>query len=1403
VLSGGDPVGLENIQVITNLGSHLPDAVNESQKLNLSPLECRNPCKFTLPGWVASCTITNQVPGSHSTYALFKKIVWIAGIKGVLMRNPRLVASVSLVLAASVLFWAQSSTTSIRGTISDKSGAAIPKAKVTLHNPDRGIERKTVADATGNYEFLQLPPGTYRLSVEMAGFRKQEQPGIQLLVNSPAQVNLTLQVGTTTEMVEVTAESALVNVEDASLGNAFNERQVKELPMEGRNVPDLLSLQAGVAYTGNRPDINKDVDTRSGAVNGAHSDQSNITLDGVNVNDEVNGYAFTTVLPVTLDSVQEFRVTTTNYNADQGRSSGAQISLVTKSGTNSFHGSLYEYHRNTLTSANDFFVKQAELSSGQPNQPPKLMRNIFGGSVGGPIVKNRLFFFANYEAYRQREENSVLRIVPSDALRDGVLQYLCADPTQCLGGPVQGLTGTHTIAPRYYGLTPGQLTAMDPSANPATRGPDPAMLNYFNSFPHANDFAQGDTVNFVGYRFRGPVAINNNWYITKVDYKLNASGTHSLFWRGALRNDTNDGVPYLPGQVPEHTLANYSKGFTAAYTAVLRPTLINNFRWGYTRQSFGDIGNSSEPFVQIRALNDDETTNNSSLAFTRTRQFTTPVNNFVDDLSWTKGRHTLQFGTNIAFIRNPRVSFSSSFSDASTNASWLPAAAIAGTGGPMDPGASGFPAVDPTFTNGYDYPLVGLIGAVTEVDATWNYKRDGSVFPQGAGLTRRFATDSYEFYAQDSWKIEPNLTVTYGLRYSLFSPPWETNGLEVTPTFSLGTWFNQRGRNMLQGIGSFADPLVSFGLAGAANGKPGFYNWDYHNFGPRLSIAWSPHWDEGALGAISGGPGKTSIRAGFGIVYDRIGQGLLTTYDKRGSFGMSTTLTSQNGLVTLDTAPRVTDIHTIPTTDQAGNLLFSPAPAGVFPQTFPSGNQAGAFAATWGLDSSIKTPYSYALDFSIGRELTHDFSVEASYVGRLSHRLLVQEDLAQPLNLVDPKTGVDYYHAVKALAVLYRQGVSPSAITPALVGPTAQYWYDMTQALAAGGAYSLDAITTQGCPQFITPDALEINYALFSCYNGNETTAIQRIDQNGFPDAGSNPANAGLVYYGNCGAGASALVPNCYLNSQYASVYAWRSIGSATYHALQVNLRKRMRHGVQFDFNYTYSKSLDLESDAERVDALGAGSLGLIFNAWNPRQSRAVSDFDTPHQVNANWLVELPFGRGKVIATGAHGLSEAFLGGWELSGVARWTSGFPVSILNGFSWPTNWDFSGNATQIAPVKTGTTHTVDAQGNPIVSLFPHAAAALNSFIKTFPGDSGSRNTIRGDGFAGLDLGLSKRWKMPRAEGQSLQFRWDVFNVLNLTRFDVQSVSTSIDSGSFGNYTGLLTNPRVMQFALRYEF
>jgi len=405
--------------------------------------------------------------------------------------------------------WAQTGTTSLHGKVLDSTRAAVEGASVTLANRTQGFSRNATTPSTGDFEFLALPPGTYVLIVEKTGFKRSEQTNLQLLVNVPNSVNVVLQVGAITTQVEVSGKAPVINTEDASMGIAFGENQVKELPLEGRNVPDLLTLQPGVAYTGNRADTNAS-DTRSGAVNGARSDQGNITLDGIRVNEE-GGNAFQAVLPVTLDSVQEFRVTTSNANADEGGTSGAQVALVTKSGTNNFHGSVYEYLRNTYTSANDYFNKFSQLQActlpdpNSCNQAPKLIRNIFGASFGGPLKKDRLFLFMNYEGTRRAEQTvSSGEEVPSASMRDGVLQYLCANPSACPGGPsfgVQGKSGTtYTPAAGYFALGFTQLQQIDP----ANAGPDLAAMAYFQTLPNPNLYVDAQHPNYQNFVFAAP-----------------------------------------------------------------------------------------------------------------------------------------------------------------------------------------------------------------------------------------------------------------------------------------------------------------------------------------------------------------------------------------------------------------------------------------------------------------------------------------------------------------------------------------------------------------------------------------------------------------------------------------------------------------------------------------------------------------------------------------------------------------------------------------------------------------------------------------------------------------------------------------------------------------------------------
>ncbi len=1314
-----------------------------------------------------------------------------------------IVLFISLVFSVGDVF-AQMGTTSLHGTVVDKSHGVVGGAKVTLLNPEQGLERNATTPANGEFEFLALPPGTYVLSVEKDGFNKYEQKNLQLLVNLPTTVNVILQVGSLSTQVEVSAQTETMNTTDASLGIAFNENQVKQLPLESRNVPDLLSLQPGVVYTGDRPDIDTERDTRSGSVNGSHSDQSNVTLDGISVNDK-GAHSFTSVLPVTLDSVQEFRVTTTNYDADEGAASAAQVALVTKSGTNNFHGSAYEYNRNSLFSANDYFIKASQLSSSLPNKPNQLNRNIFGGSVGGPVLKDRLFIFLNYEGYRDAESVSALRTVPTAAMRDGVIQYLCQtnadgspNTTLCHGNTVQGNSlASYTAPAGYMALSPGQITTMD-STSLGPHGPDPAVLAYMAGYPLPNDQTTGDLVNTAGFRFRAPTNTTKNWYIAKLDYNITRDSKQRISVSGALANESSAGAPFLPGMVPEENNVNYNKGIIVGYSAVLSSSLVNNFRYGFVRESVGSIGDSSKPWNNLLAIDQGITYSSS---------FQRPIHNFTDDVSWMRGKHTFQFGVQIGILRSPSSNTNNSFSSGTANPDWLLNSGLSTTSAsPLNPANNGYPGVDSSFVSNYDYPMTSLLGMVTLVNAYYNYGRDGNPIPQGAPVVRNFGEDSYEMYAQDTWKVKPSLTLTLGLRYSLFSPPWEVNGLQVSPTQSLNTWFNERGAGMLQGTPSSAAPLISYDWAGPANGKSGFYNWDYHNFAPRIALAWAPDASSGILGALFGGKGKTSIRAGFGIVYDRVGESLADTFDQNGSFGLSTQLSNPSDIQTSLTAPRLTSMNTIPTTDYNSAAIFIPAPQGSFPVTFPSSLNTGGSAITWGVDSTLKTPYSYTLDLAISRELRSGFSLDVAYVGRLSHRLLAQDDMAMPLDIYDKKSGIDYFAAEVALAKLFRPQLNAGSTTATLSFnpnqlPTnvQQFWIDQIQPLRPGGAYTLSGCTgtdASGNPVLMaTTSPVAAAFDLFCSTRFNDSLALYNLDSYGIPDFN----NPNVSYFPTTG-------QYTYYSPQYSSLYAWRSMANANYNAMQVSLRHRMMSGVQFDLNYTFSKSIDLASDAERIGpASYTSSLNnIIINAWNPNQERGVSSYDATHQFNANWLVELPFGRGRALGRNSNRALDAFIGGWQVTGLFRLTSGFPVNVDNGYSnFPTNFEQEGNADLIAPVKTGAFFNT---GTP--NIFANGPAAINSFAPAYAGESGQRNVIRGNGFFGIDLGVSKRWTMPWKESQSLQFRWETFNLTNSVRFDVQSslLSSALtlgSGGSFGNYSGLLTNPRIMQFALRYEF
>ena len=1245
----------------------------------------------------------------------------------------RHISLISFLVAFLCLDLLGQSTTSVRGYVTDPSGAAVLNAKVQITRVDTNASRDTLTDKDGLYQFLQLAPGSYKLSVSAAGFSTVEQTDLNLVVNLPATADFHLPIAGSIEHIEVSGSLPMLNTTDSTLGNAFNTTQVEQLPIEARNVVELLSLQPGVTFLGNR--VNATTDTRSGAVNGARSDQSNVTLDGVDVNDQNNGFAFKSVLRNTQDSVAEFRVTTSNANADAGRSAGAQVALVTKSGTNQIHGSAYEYNRNTALAANDYFVKLAQLESGKPNKRSQLIRNVFGGALGGPILRDHLFFFLNYEGRHDREAVSVVQTVPTASMRAGNLIYKVSQ------------TNTFTLAP-------ADIKQMDPQGV----GNSALISSLLQGYPLPNDFTVGDTLNTAGFRFAAKEARRFDTYIARLDYNLTPN--HTLFWRGNLQGDREGGAAQFPGQPPAVTTLDNSRGFAVGYSAVLSTTKVNAFHYGLTRQAGGTAGISDRPEVTLAGLT-------SPIAFTRSTYFHVLVHDFNDNFSWTHGNHSFQFGGNFRLIGNYSSSGQNSFPSANINSGWLVNSGIANRGVPFDPAQSQFPAVDQDFAHEYDNILMTLVGMVTEGNAVYNYTKVGNPLPIGTRLVRDYRWRELEPYAEESWKATRRLTLTFGLRWTVLQPPAEANGNQVGPCtpnnngrctpFSLTDFLNQSAAQGRSGGAAVNVPHISFSPNGRFNGQSDFWNYDYNNFAPRVAIAWSPEFSTPWLSKLFGDAGKSSVRAGYGIYYSHFGAATVNSYNAAGSFGLSSQVQNVPGTVSVATAPRFTGIADIPPG------LLPPPPQGGFPAT-PSSD---AFAISWGLDRNMKTPYSHAFDLSVSREVGKNLVLDVAYVGRISRRLPEQMDVAMPLNYVDPKSGADYFTAATALSKLAHSGAPVQNIQPM------PYWENLFAPLAG---------TDLG---FGPATATQVVYNQFLSNVGNETFALFNLD---LPDSQSG---AGLNVPGH-------QYPSYrFYHDQYSALYTWRTIGESSYNALQVTLQKRFSAGLQGDFNYTWSKSLDWTSQAERIPTSGGNNNAQIINTWRPNQLRGRSDFNASHQINANWIFDLPVGHGRRWASGSNRMLNGIIGGWQINGLFRWTSGLPWAVDEGSTWPTNWDIEGWASlkgQISPQ-----HLRHGTG---VNAFADAAAVLSDFRVQYPGESGVRNPLTGNGYFGIDTGLTKLFHP--TDRIALRFRWDVFNLTNSVRFDVNTIGNRLDQpGTFGVYTQTLTNPRVVQLALRVEF
>jgi hypothetical protein len=1268
---------------------------------------------------------------------------------------------------------AQSGRSTVRGTVKDQQGNVVAGATVTLTNTEKNFSRTQTTSEEGGFVFNAVPPDQYRVEVESGGFKKAVVPQVSALVDTPVEVSVQLEVGLSSESVTVTSGTADagLNTTDASKGVAFEERRIQQLPLNARNVVGLLSLQTGV--------------TRSGYVNGGRADQANITLDGVDVNEQQSGLdivtdeAFASVLRSTPDSLQEFRVTTTNPNADQGRSSGAQVSLVTKSGTNEFHGSLYEYHRNTVTSANDWFNNKAGV------ERPQLLRNIFGGSVGGPIKQDRAFFFFNYEGFREATGTTVVREVPLATLGQGIVRYRTASGASDAGCPAGTPAGVSCLTPaEANGLYAAANGGLSPGFNPAALS---VLAAAAARYP-ANDTTVGDGLNTGGFRFNARTPSKLNTYIARFDTNLNDKQT--LFVRANYQSDlitlakygfsdcsdTSDRIQCFP-DTPPLTLWSQPKGIAFGHTWTATNSFVNRFTYGFTRASFTQQGDSTENQTNFRFVF-------SPFSYTRTLSRVTPVHNFVEDASWIKGAHAFQFGGNVRLIRNNRTSFGTSFDNSITNPSWYDASGdvviFDDNGDPI------FPDVDEGFTTDLRDALTAAIGRVSQYGANVNYDLDGGILPTGEGIRRSFATEEYELYFQDSWRMTPSLTFSYGVRWFTGTPVYERNGFQVKPTQSLGEFFRRRQESSFNGVPF--NELITVDLAGKANDRPGYYDQDWNNFAPSVAVAWSPDFGDNWFGNLVGRQGRSVIRGGFRMTYDRIGSQLAVTFDNAGALGFKSTSTI--GANTYNVSDRLAPLFAgigQPVRGALPGLNINPSLA--FPLTEPADEDQRIQTS---LDDTLTTPYNYSINVSYGRELGRGLSFETSYVGRFARNLLASRDIMQLNNIRDPQSGMTWYEAINLL-VDHRYLLTPITSIPQI--PFFEHFFPGLAGTFDVNGSNVALTATQSAYRRVAQRAV-------GGLNTTDYTFIQlRWDD-----------SANCVEQGtNFCPGGPSIFNNTFFHPQYGALSVFSTVARSNYNSAQFSLRQRLKNDITFDINYTFSHSLDTASGLQNSTGFGAA---FIVNALDPEQNYADSDFDARHIVNANWLVGIPLGRDKKFFSGMNKVADAFLGGWQLSGVFRWNSGLPILFgpVDAAQWATNWNAQSNGVRTRPVVASPTRT----GDP--NLFADPLFAFQSFRNARPGEVGDRNTLRGPGYISLDAGLSKSFRMPW-EGHSLQLRWEVFNVTNTQRFDGNSYADlslprdpflgAEPSADFGRLTATQTPlnenkaGRVMQFALRYQF
>ena len=1262
---------------------------------------------------------------------------------------------------------AQSTGGRIRGTVTDPSGGAVVGAKVQLVNEATNVTRETVTNATGEYLFLEVPVGTYEVDVNQSGFKKYARKGIGLDLNEALGVDIPLQVGSTTETVEVTGEPPVIDTTSTQLGAVVNERSSTQLPLNERDVYQLLQLQPGVqSQIGNNLFYGSD---KAGVVtvNGGRGRANNYSVNGGDGNDL---FANLPAVQPSPDSIEEFRVISNSFDAEYGRNSGAVVNVVTKSGSNDFHGSLFEFFRNDVLNAHGF--------SFQPTPKPPFKQNQFGGTIGGPIKKDKTFFFGSYEGRRiVRGIVSQPTPVPTGAdeagdfsanpfsgtLTDNTVATILQNRGTC-AADINAAGGAAPVAGTAY-------SAIFPNSQVPVSCLDPVAKSLLQYLPGSGG-ASSQVQDVVKSTDRG------DQFSIHFDHVLNKDQKLSVYY---YYNNDNSLDPFAIFQLAGASLGNFGgriishvQQVNASHTWTIGSSAVNEFRFTLFREAepqfytptttnlvtsscgsavaaalcFGGtsdtalvdangnpLGTGGSPnvpvcpgqfgcgihpglgskFEGVPFFTLNGTTGLFGNNFEGQLPQTGNTFQFSDNYSKIIGNHSFKFGGDIRYQKFDQTVYFN------VNGEY-----ILGSGGPNDTGSN-----DP-----YANFLLGL----------------PTSYAQGSGNKELVRSTSVYLFAQDSWKIKPNVTLNYGLRWEMNTPLTDIgkkvqrfNPGQVSTVYpcqlSAVSIAQYQQLPQFQGAGAPAPDCNNTGVVPTGlvvpgdKGVPGgLFNNYTKAFAPRLGLNWSPAWHDGLLSALTGGPNKTTVSMGWGLFYNPIEQLVLEQFVAEPPFGisnsvsnplLSTPFVSQEGT----TKPNVSNGFLTPPRGQAVDwslyrpiLLF-----GQFPKT-------------------LRTQYSAQYNLTIKRELPGNILLQVGYVGSQGHRLLAIYDQ----NAANAQTCVD-------LANL-GQGCGP-------FGEDSQYQFTLPQ----GAVFHLPYIAgaTPGganipCPIVgATPGGCTIT-------GGTGGTPVNLVGLRPYSSPDCDPLNGNPLTSGCPADGTPA----------FGSIFNEDTAAHSNYNSLQALFQKQFSHGLQFQASYTYSKSLD-----------NASSFEEILNPINFNATYGPSLYDSRHRFVFNYVWELPIAKKQ-------GFAGKALNGWEVSGIYTFQSGFPILLNNCNDSELEGSIQGFECPGKPNLAAPFHTHNARTDGFVfdpNLFDN-----NVTLGTF--GNAPRTVCCNPPINNWDIGIFK--DTPVSEKMRLEFRTEFYNLLNHTQF----YSVDGNSGNQGTTFGQpqkVRDPRLLQFALKLLF